>query len=564
MTSGPQGEGTPDPGALAALRRSLATLAGRRRLDLLIDQPDPEAAVRSLPGDELYHAIRDAGLADAADVVQLASPEQFRTFVDLDAWRGSEVEPLRLLPWLRAARGSMAGAGRDADLAAWREKLGALDSEVVSLLLATALRIHDLEEDPDPVVESDRALRTAEGRFVVEFLPEGTEHLALRRLVDDLYERDPFMAGRILSAVRWELQSDLEEGALRWRNGRLADLGYPDLEEALSWFARPAARPVAPAGLPERPPGFWLASFRGSTLLDRAAGLLPPDAAARFEVEALAAANAAIVADRVDPSDPEAVRGAVESARTLLELGLEELSGGDADAAARALAGTPLKSVFQRGFGRLLALRWKADRILADAAAAGPVPSLDAPLAEVVAAVRRRRPRYYPGLDLPRDEWGAPATGALSERPFRSSDEVRRTAAALDEAAGLLALGRSLGPVPAGGAAAGGGATPGPAGGGAVSTPLAGPAPTVATLYLTALANERLGRGFVPKPFPAADLSAVARVLEDPNDTRLDAAGPFGALLLTMARNRAAELAPVRAGETPPPGAITAVLIAAE
>ena len=427
---------------------------------------------------------------------------------------------------------------RDADLDAWREKLDALDPELVSLLLRSALRIHDLEEDEDPDLESERFLRTAEGRYIVEFVPDGADYVAVRRLVDDIYERDPFMAGRILSAVRWELESDLEENALRWRDGRLADLGYPTFEEALSWFARPAARGIARAGLPDRPPGFWLASFRSETLLDRAAARLPPDAVERFESEALAAANAAIVADRVDPSDSDAVRHAVESARTMLELGLESLSGGDVDAASLALASTPLKAVFQRGFGQLLELRWRAERIRKEAAA-GPVPALDPPVGEALAAVQRRRPRYFPGIERPRDEWGSVTAAAFVERSFRSADEVRRTSSALSDAEGLLALGRRLGLAPPG--------QPDP--------------PTLATLYLTALANERLGRAFAPAPLGRAEIPAAARALGTIDNPRLSGAGAPGALLLGMARNRAAELAPVRAGEEPPPGTIAAVLV---
>ncbi|HET8732441.1 MAG TPA: DUF6178 family protein, partial [Anaeromyxobacteraceae bacterium] len=420
--------------------------------------------------------------------------------------------------------------------------LGALDSEVVSLLLRTALRIHDLEEEPDPDIEGDRFVRTPEGRFVVEFEPDGADYVAVRRLVDDLYERDPFLAGRTISAVRWELPSDLEEGARRWRDGRLADLGFPDLEEALSWFARPAARAgAAMPGLPDRPPGFWLATFRRESLLDRAAARLSPDDAERFEAQLLSAANAALVADRVDPADPDAVRGGVESARALIEMGLEALSGGDAEAAARVLATTPLKTVFQQGFGRLLELRWAADRIRREAADAGPVPALDSPLGEALSAAARRRPRFFPGIDLPRDEWGQPAAGALEERAFRSTAEVERTARALDDAGALLTLGRSLGLAP----------PPGP-------NP-----PTLATLWLTALANERMGRPFAPAPFAAAELPAVARSLASVDDPRLDAAGPAGALLRDLARGRAAELAPIRAGESPPPGGIAAVLVSA-
>jgi len=522
---------------MAEVRRALSGLSGRRRLDLILDQPDPGAVVRALPADELFHAIQDAGLADASDVVQLASPEQFRTFLDLDAWRGGEVDPVRILPWIRAARGPTTES--DADVDTWREKLEAIDPDLMSLLLRSTIRIHDLEEEEDPDMESERFVRTAEGRYIVEFQADGADYVAVRRLLDDLYAKDAFQAGRILSTVRWELDSDLAENARRWRDGRLADMGYPTFEEALSWFARPAVRSAAPAGLPDRPAGFWLSSFRRETLLDRAAARLPPAQLARFELETLGAANAAIVADQVDPADPEAVRGAVESARALLEMGLESLSGGDVDAATSVLAATPLKTIFQRGFGQLLELRWKADRLRKEAAGAGPAPALDAPLGEVMAAVGRRRPRYFPGLDRPREEWGSVAASAFQERPFRSTAEVQRTAGALDDAASLLALGRTLSLSPAPGA----------------------PAPTLATLYLTALANERLGRPFAPAPISRADLPAAARALEKLDDPRLASAGDAGALLATLARNRAAELAPIRAGEEPPPGAIAAVLV---
>jgi hypothetical protein len=244
------------PEELARARTALAAAHGKRRLDLVLEARDPQALVRALPADELYFTIRDVGMGDAALLVQLASPEQFKTFLDLDAWRGGAFEPRRALPWLRIAR---AGAHLDPRAAArWARKLEALDREVLFLVLRDALRLHDLEEDPDPELVSDRFMRTPEGRFVVEFEVEGTEYLAVRGLLDDLYARDAFQATRLLSAIRAELPSELEETALRWRTGRLADLGFPSLEEALSWFARPPrgpARRPAPAREPPIPEG---------------------------------------------------------------------------------------------------------------------------------------------------------------------------------------------------------------------------------------------------------------------------------------------------------------------
>ncbi|HYQ80819.1 MAG TPA: DUF6178 family protein, partial [Anaeromyxobacteraceae bacterium] len=232
----------------------------------------------------------------------------------------------------------------------------------------------------------------------------------------------------------------------------------------------------------------------------------------------------------------------VRSARALLDLGLEALAGSDEARAAEALAATPLKRLFQRGFGRLLELRWRAERLLGPGGGGTrQAPLLDPPLGEAISALARRRPLYFPGLEAPREEWGGPAASAGTPRPFLAPSEPPRAAAALGEAEALLDLGRRLGLVPA------------PAG--------AAPGPRLSALYLTALANERLGRGFAPEPLPASDLPAAARALEALDDPRLAAAGEAGALLAAMARRHAEELRLVREGGAPAPGQLTALLL---
>jgi len=433
---------TPDPGssppsgaALARLRQALAAAHGRRRLDLVYDAPDPAALVRSLPADELYFTIRDIGLADAAELVRFATPGQFRALLDLDAWHKDQLDVSRALPWLRAA---LAGAaGDDRRQAAWRRKLAALDVEVVELVLRQSLVIHDLAEDPDPELTSDRFLRTTEGKFIVEFTVDGTEYLAVRGLLDDLFAEDPLRAARMLTALRWELPSELMETALRWRTGRLRDLGFPALEEALSWFARPArGAGLGMPGGPPRPSGSWLAARPAGSLLARAAEGLSEERRQVLELELVAAANATLVADGIDPSDLEAVRPSVESSRALVEFGLSARAGGDPAAATAALEATPLKLLFQEGFGRLLRLRWRAEKLRA-ALAAGR--ALGPPLDQTIQALCRKRPRYFPGLGADRADWGAPAAAAFEERPFLSEDDLARAEAALAEAESLAA-----------------------------------------------------------------------------------------------------------------------------
>ncbi len=532
------------PAALADARTRLAAARGKRRLDLILDAESPAALVRALPADELYLTVREIGLGDAVELVQLASPEQFRVFLDLACWPGGRAQARSALPWLRAARAGSTDSPRSA--ARWKAKVTALDPELLGLVLRDALRVHDLEQDPDPLLTTDRFLRTPENKFLVEFLVEGTEYMAVRGLVDDLYAEDPFRATRLLSSIRWELPAELEETALRWRTGRLADLGYPSREEALSWFARPAARPSAPAGVPARPPGFFLERIGAGSLLARAAARLSDDAREHLELELVTAANAALVADAVDPGDLVAVRRAVEASRALVEMGLEEAASADEARAAQVLAATAVKSLFQRGFGRVLALKWRAEKLLASGGAGSrQAPLLDPPLGEALSALALARPLYFPGLERPRDEWGLDVAGAFEARPFLSSDEVARSAAALALSEGLASLAAALG------------LSAGP-----LAVAVAGD-PRLSARYLTALANERLGRGFATHPIPLADVPAAARALEDLEDPRLAAHGEAGGLLASMARARAEELAPVRDGTAPRPEQVSALLVTA-
>ncbi|HEY6003555.1 MAG TPA: DUF6178 family protein [Anaeromyxobacter sp.] len=426
MTQKEPREKTLAPAELRAARGALARARGRKRLDVILDARDPQALVRALPADELYLTVRDVGLADSAVLVQLASPEQFEVFLDLESWKRDAFDPRKALPWLRAAR---AGSQLEPRAAArWARKLAELDREVLFLVLRDALQIHDLEADPDPEIASDHFMRTPEGKYVIEFKVEGVEYVAVRGILDDLFAEDPFQATRLLAAIRWEAPSELEESALRWRTGRLADLGWPSLEEARSWFARPPRAPAQPPGPPVRPAGFFLAALARGTLLDRAAARLSPEAADAVEAQIVSAANAVLVADAVDPGDVEAVRSAFESARGYLELGLEKLAGADEERAAEALASMPVKRIFQEGFGRVLELAWRAERIRERA---GPEARLGSPLDEALAALGSRRPRYYPGIEAPRAEWGTITAAAHEPRHFRSSQDLARTEDAL-------------------------------------------------------------------------------------------------------------------------------------
>lgn len=385
----------PSPTSLAVARARLATASGRHKLDVIFDAPDPKALVRSLPAEDLYFAIRDIGLSDSVELVGLASPGQFRSFVDLDAWERDTPDTSRVLLWMRLA---MEGARTSGE---FRSKRKGLDPELVVLVLKTGCVVHPLEEGVDPELTSDNWLKTAEGKYIVEILAEGDDGVTARKLLEDFIEENPFEATRLFEAVRWEAQTELEENCRRWRVGRLRDMGFPDFEEAIRiWSPLPAGwapRTELPdAGHVAGVPALLLATSRGQLLLDRVAEKLPDDVRGLFNEGLVYLLNCALVADGIDPKDLDLARGSLAAARDQLSLGLELAAEGDETRALGILASTPPAELFRLAITRLLEVQKLATQAARRVAfGEGLSTALESPDAETLAGIRRRRPRLY-------------------------------------------------------------------------------------------------------------------------------------------------------------------------
>ncbi len=442
-----QDNGTPGSELLErhAARRALAEAPGRDKLDLLLGAPDPVAFIQAIPEEELYLALLEIGPEDALEVVALASPEQFRHFLDLAAWPKSDEGPSskELLRWLRLAREG--GGNSDAAQERYLGKLAGLDAELVSLLLRRELRVIDLEEDPDPETREDGHIyRTPEGRYLIEFQVDGTEYAVLKQLLDDLFAQDTFGAARMLEGLRWEVPTELEEIARRWRNGRLRDLGFPELEEALSFYARPGRTKAPVAGFAPKPEPVATSGTalvaplpRLAPLLERALALLEGDDLERAEEGIRYAANAALIASAVPLDARGEVRAELQQARDTLQLGLELLSGGDEERAAETLAGTPVRQIFQAAMGEAYRLQTRARAVAAGARLpqAQSATLLDAPLSELVDALARKRP-LFADPDAPTKR---------KPRALSSRADLSRAEALLEEAAAVPALLAALG-----------------------------------------------------------------------------------------------------------------------
>ncbi len=386
-----------------------ARLSPRERLEALASSPQ---LIRAVPPQALYRDIAEVGLANSTDAVRLASPAQFRVFIDLAGWKKDRINFREVVRWLRAARGN--------DEAEFLAKVHGLDTELLEFILRTSTVVHSLEENPDVRIQG-QAIETPSGKYVVEFSVEGVELSAIRALLRDLVSEDPFGAERLLEALRWDLPSELEEASYRFRMSRLEELGFPPLEQAISIFSY-----VDPDAAKRRPSvdsgsGKELATVETIDPWARVTEELSPSEMQTLDEELRYLVNCALVAEGAEPGDPEAIRRVTQMVRSTLRLGLEFLGA--------RLGELAPKYIFQVGFSLGVRLKFRADRLARQPLAMVGGEYLVFPEQRaLLVALRRKRPGR-----TAKDEAG-PA------EPFQSFAEISEAEASLARAEQQVAI----------------------------------------------------------------------------------------------------------------------------
>jgi hypothetical protein len=421
-------DGSDDVIPLSKWRAALARARRGHKADAILSEPEAVTLVPTLPVQELYYAIKEVGLADAEDLLALTTAAQVQGFVDLDAWERDHLDERRVNAWIEA----LSDAGY--------EKLGAvvadLDPELMALWLQRQAVIYDLTIEEAPEEPQGHFFPTPDRFYLLDILVGGEEGKALERIIDWFYRYDLDLGRRIIMGAKWELGSDLEEHAWRWRQGRMADLGYVDFYEALSiyrWLDPTTVKAdentfvAAPPESPTELPAVMAGSLDEAGFFGKALGTLPSDA----DVERLHGAlvlliNKAMAADLVDPGDVDHGKEALSRAVATLGLGLEYLSRGDATRAGLALGSVALERLFRLGFSLTLQVKTLADTLVKGGL--NPI-ELESPWDDVMRALRQRRPAYPRVLDEP------PANGV---RHFATLADVARAAAALERIAKMM------------------------------------------------------------------------------------------------------------------------------
>jgi hypothetical protein len=428
---------------LRPVRGAIERHRGSRRVESLFNASDPVAAIRALPADEFFYVMHELGFPEALDLLIHGTAEQVQGALDLAIWDNDQVSLERSTEWLAA----IAQAPYET-VGAWAK---GIDVELLALLLRQRARVYELSEDQEAPDSEGIVYTTPDRLFALEMLGDETTQRITHHLVEDLYRADHNMMRRLLVGLKGEMDSELEEMAFRWRNGRMADMGFVDFYEALEIYrevdlasVRLASAPVPEAAKTDDEavrvlPLVMADRLAGTTPFARAVAGLEPALAAKVHEALALLCNTVLSADRVSPGDDQGVADVLGRVAATLDLALEYLQRRDQSEGTAVLRGLPLPLLFRLGVSLIGKLR-KLGRSLQTRnpfARLRPQVDLWEPEdAEVLDAVTKLRPQFPGMLDNP------PQPGT---RPFGKLADLTVVSAAVERAGAALAMLLGLG-----------------------------------------------------------------------------------------------------------------------
>lgn len=322
-----------------------------RRATMLELLETPEAVIPLLPEAELCFTVKGVGLMDGSWIMEHATITQLVACADLDAWDGMTPSATSLGTWLEI----FAEAGEETLLRAGQS----IDAELWVLFLRDRIFV-ELKPNDDESWQVPVGGQTLDGQFYYIAKADQDDVAAIGQLLQTLFTRDYWLYFRVLQGVMWEMDTDLEEWAIRWRTGRLEDLGFPSWDESMRiyGFLRPDVRSDIAAEDIGLTGGGWdlpvwmppLPATRDAQhAVFRAAAELDADERRTFFFGFISLANKVATADGLPLGDIETLPKAIEKVAVLASLGLEFIARERGLDLAAVVRRTQLERLFRVG-----------------------------------------------------------------------------------------------------------------------------------------------------------------------------------------------------------------------
>lgn len=353
-----------------------------------MNDPEAQRIIYALEAPEIYWLIKETGEGDALALLEMCRPEQQLFFLDMESWGKYEFLQTQFLEWL----GYILEGGDEKFL----NLLPHLDMELLTLFFMKTITVGgglgDSVLNEEGTDEWDHSF---DNLYYIKFRDEATS-TQIGRLIDIIYKNNHSIYLGLMESVKSEIPSEVEEICYRFKTGRLADLGFPAYEDAVSIYARtdPDAYSIPNEKKCNIETGAentnMPAALVEGSLLEKA---LQSAASEEIFFELNCLINTAIVAEGKVNQEAAAHHTVFERVHGYLNIALEFICGRDGIDASQLLERERLVKLFQVGGSIIRSLRQRAS-ILFD-----KTDSLTYASNKALLGLKSDHPRFYRGLD---------------------------------------------------------------------------------------------------------------------------------------------------------------------
>lgn len=350
----------------------------------------PDEFVRALPAQSLYMAIKHNGAESSADILEIASIDQFRLFVDFECWSRDQFSEESFWNWLRILSASD-------DLKLLQKFIGSIDLKLLAILISRYVQVCSFEEPTDSPPAPNWYTPDRGFTWLHFSTEESFKQFILGKLFAVLFETNQKLFYQILFVPNVSTDSMLEEEAYQDRCRRLSAEGIPTTEVA-HMINRAISAEALLVELKQDPVKQSAIEIPVvDPLIYEAGGLEPLSSLAasvsnrdEFEGELTLIMNAAIVHYSVDFSEQDDVLALVSNVQGALNIGLERLHENSSYTLAEIYQKVGLQKPYRLGLATVMDLKKQALKISDEQLRSA---SKEAEVFSVIANLRENFPR---------------------------------------------------------------------------------------------------------------------------------------------------------------------------
>lgn len=302
----------------------------------LISSPNSIQLVRQLPAQDALMMIKERGLQDSLQLLEMLSPEQVQNIMDLEAWNDDRIESEKVETWLEA----MFEANPRRAVQVFHE----MDPEFLAYLIKVNTQVYELDDGQEPDGLTAERIHTPDHQYVVTFTKP-----IWRQFFEQFMSRDLEFALQIIQSVRFETESGLEDEAFRWRDGRMQDLGFAPYEENKAILSRvdpdmklPKVGTDFEEDVNNQSSNALLSFMKPESLFQETLKTLPESSQNRILRELVSTSNRLHIALKRDAGEIEALKETVTYVVLMVEKAMEYRG-------SEFLATAPVAKLFQIG-----------------------------------------------------------------------------------------------------------------------------------------------------------------------------------------------------------------------